>query len=69
MKTFYGWMLQDPDHPEHDEFMTGADGKELRFDNQEAALAYITDEVIGQLIKDGIDPNTVQLAAYEVDLH
>jgi hypothetical protein len=69
MITFYAWLLNDPDHPEHGEFMNDANGDELRFASQEAAMAFMTDEVIEQCTKDGIDPDTMVLVAYELEMH
>lgn len=69
MKTFYAWALVDPDHPEYEGFATDKNGVELRFDSQDEAMAYMTDEVIANLIADGICPTTVELKAYELDVH
>lgn len=69
MRTFYAWLLVDPEHPEFEGFATDENGVELQFDSQDAALAYMTEDVIANLIADGIDPNSVQLAAYELECH
>lgn len=70
MKTFYAWALVDSDHPEFEVgFATDKNGVELQFASQDEAMAYMTDEVITNLIADGICPTTVELMAYELDVH
>lgn len=70
MKTFYAWaIVDDVDQLDQVEFMTDADGEELRFTSESDALAYITDDVINDLIGEGIDPNDIVLTAYELECH